>query len=131
VRTRVQMTGFKELLRDLDRVEKAGEATASWAVEAIANGTAERARERIAGGAGSSAPGSYPKSRTGRLERSIAVVLKQAKRTTAIVGTAVLHGRFLELGTAKMHPRPWLMPSLEDARDEELSGIRAEFEGRI
>jgi HK97 gp10 family phage protein len=125
------MTGFKELLADLDRVEKAGEATASWAVEAIANATAEKARERISGGAGRSAPGSYPKSRTGRLERSISVVMTKAKTTTALVGTAVLHGRFLELGTSKMQPRPWLMPSLEDARDDEIAGIRAEFEGRI
>lgn len=131
MRVKLQMTGFKELLADLDHVARAGEETAAWAVETIANGTAERARARISSGAGSSAPGSYPKSKSGRLERSMSVVLTQAKRTTAIVGTAQLHGRFLELGTAKMQPRPWLMPSFEDARDDALSGIRAEFEGRI
>jgi HK97 gp10 family phage protein len=131
MRVKLQLTGFKELLADLERVAQAGEEAAAWAVEKIANGTAERARERIGSGAGAAPPGAYPKSKTGRLERSIGVLLTQAKTTTAIVGTAQLHGRFLELGTSRMEPRPWLLPSFEDARDDELAGLRAEFESRI
>jgi hypothetical protein len=30
-----------------------------------------------------------------------------------------------------MLPRPWLLPSFEDARDSGLTGLKAEFEGRI
>lgn len=131
MRAKVEVTGINELLRDLQRVAEAGEETVAYAVEQLAETTAEISRARIAGGAGPSAPGSYPKSKTGRLERSISVVLTEAKRTTAIVGTAQLHGRFLEFGTAKMQPRPWLMPSVEDAITQVTGTLKAEFEGRI
>ncbi len=131
MRIKIKLEGVNELLRDLERVAAAGEAVAAWAVENIAEGTAKRVRERLVSGAGYAAPGGYPKTKTGRLERSVSVVLTQAKRTTAIVGTAQLHGRFLELGTGKMEPRPWLLPAFEDAIAEELSGIKAEFEGRL
>ena len=131
MRTRLKIEGVAALLADLRRAEHAGDDVAASAVENIAEGTARTARTRIVSGSGYSAPGAYPKSKTGRLERSIAVVLKQAKRTTAIVGTAQLHGRFLELGTGKMEPRPWLLPSFEEARDAETGTLAAEFEGKI
>jgi HK97 gp10 family phage protein len=131
VRAKVEVSGINELLRDLQRVADAGEETVAYAVEQLAETTAEIARAKISGGAGAAAPGSYPKSKTGRLEGSISVVLTQAKRTTAMVGTAQLHGRFLEFGTAKMEPRPWLMPSVEDAIPQVVGTLRAEFEGRI
>lgn len=131
MKTRLRWTGFNELLQDLERVEKAGRDVAAVAVEQLAEGTARIARERIKSGHGASAPGSYPHSNSGRLERSISVVMKKARMTTALVGTAMIHGRFLELGTSKMESRPWLLPSLEDARDSELGNLKAEFEGRI
>lgn len=131
MRVKVQLTGVNDLLRSLERVAEAGRETAAYAVEELAESTARIARQRISGGAGASAPGSYPKSKTGRLERSISVVLTQAKRTTAIVGTAQLHGRFLEFGTGKMQARPWLMPSVEDAITQVTGTLKAEFEGRI
>lgn len=127
----MRWTGFSELLKDLERAERAGEDVAALAVEQIAEGTASIARARIASSNSSAPPGGYPNTKTGRLERSVSVVLKRAKMTTALVGTAQLHGRFLELGTGKMEPRPWLLPSLEDARDTELGNLKAEFEGRI
>jgi phage gpG-like protein len=131
VRIKIKLEGVNELLRDLERVAAAGEAVAAWAVESIAEGTAKRVRERMVAGSGYAVPGAYPRTKSGRLEQSISVVMTRAKRTTAIVGTAQLHGRFLELGTGKMEPRPWLLPAFEDAVAEELAGIKAEFEGRI
>jgi HK97 gp10 family phage protein len=131
VKAGLKIEGISALLRDLERAQRAGDGVAASAVEAVAEGTAKIARARIGSGSGSSPPGAYPKSKTGRLERSIAVITTKAKRTTAIVGTAQLHGRFLELGTGKMEPRPWLLPSFEDARDNETGNLAAEFEGNL
>ncbi len=131
MKAKIQIIGISNLIKDINRATVAGNEVAAGAVENLANGTARIARDRISSGQGSSAPGGYPNSKTGRLERSISVVLKQAKRTTALVGTAQLHGRFLEFGTASMEPRPWLLPSFEAAQDSELGGLAAEFEGRL
>lgn len=131
MKARLKIDGISALLRDLEKVGRAGDDVAASAVEGVAEGTARIARARIGSGSGSSAPGGYPKGKSGRLERSITVILKKAKRTTAIVGTARLQGRFLELGTGKMEPRPWLLPSFEDARDTETGNLAAEFEGKL
>lgn len=128
---KIEVDGLSALLRDLDRASKAGEEVAASAVENVAEGTAQIARSRIGAGGGSSAPGAYPKSKTGRLERSITVIVTSGKRVVAKVGTAMIHGRFLELGTGKMEPRPWLLPSFEDARDTEMGNLSAEFEGKL
>lgn len=128
---RIKIEGISALLQDLARVQIAGEEVAASAVESIAEGTAKVARSRISSGSGAASPGSYPKTKSGRLEQSISVVLKKAKKTTALVGTAFLHGRFLEFGTGNMEPRPWLMPSLEEAIKTEGMNLKAEFEGRL
>lgn len=131
MKTKLEVTGISELLRDIQRATEAGAEVAASAVEQVAEGTASTARSRIVAGQGYSAPGAYPRSKTGRLERSIRVVLRQAKNTTAMVGTDMLHGKFLETGTGKMEPRPWLMPSFEEAKSSVGQGLRAEFEGKI
>lgn len=70
------------------------------------------------GGAGShnlsavhqaSAPGEPPKTDTGGLASSIAIVLGTNE---ARVGTGLTYGKYLEFGTTRMEPRPWLHPSL-------------------
>lgn len=131
MKTKLELTGISSLIKDLQRVAEAGREVASSAVEELAEETASVARSRIVAGTGASAPGATPKSKTGRLERSIAVVLRRAKNTTALVGTDLLHGRFLELGTGKMEPRPWLLPAFEEAQGKVWGGLKAEFEGRI
>jgi HK97 gp10 family phage protein len=55
-----------------------------------------------------SAPGQPPASDTGRLANSIRVNFKPF---VAEVGSAVKYSAFLENGTSKMLPRPWLEPS--------------------
>jgi hypothetical protein len=69
-----------------------------------------------------SAPGEYPKTQSGELVGSI---FNRASSTTALtseVGTALPRGKWLEFGTSRMAPRPWLRPSflevLPAARDD-------------
>lgn len=64
-----------------------------------------------------SVPGSGPAVRTGRLRSSISWrVEEDALGVYAEIGTAVEYARFVELGTDRMAPRPFLRPALEAAR---------------
>jgi phage gpG-like protein len=65
-------------------------------------------------GAKPSAPGDPPAKQTGRLRASITWELSGR---TARVGTNLLYGRFLELGTRLMAARPWLRRSLAECAD--------------
>ena len=62
-----------------------------------------------------SAPGEPPRRRTGRLSGSIAHEVDR-QQLVARVGTNVLYGKFLELGTVKMAARPFIRPSLARMR---------------
>ncbi len=59
-----------------------------------------------------SAGGEYPHKDTGRLRASISNEVDNAAKT-ARVGTNVLYGKFLELGTKKMAARPFLRPTFD------------------
>lgn len=64
-----------------------------------------------------SVPGSGPAVRTGRLRSSISWrVLADGEGLYAEVGSAVEYAAFVELGTERMAPRPYLVPALEAAR---------------
>ena len=56
-----------------------------------------------------SPPGHAPAAPTGRLRSSIT---HEIEGTTGRVGTNVEYARYLELGTEKMSPRPFLRPAL-------------------
>lgn len=60
-------------------------------------------------GARRSAPGEPPMKQTGRLQSSVA---HERSGMTARVGTNVIYGRWLELGTTHVAARPWLRRSL-------------------
>ena len=56
-------------------------------------------------GANPSRPGEPPHVQTGRLRGSIAY---EVDGNVTRIGTNVIYGRHLEVGTSKMAPRPWL-----------------------
>ena len=58
-----------------------------------------------------SAPGEAPASRTGQLRGSIEY---EITTDNAYIGTPLQYGAFLELGTNKAAPRPWLKPTLSE-----------------
>lgn len=65
-----------------------------------------------------SIPGQGPAVRTGRLRGSITWRLgEDSEGVYADIGTNVLYGPYVELGTSRMAPRPYLRPALEAGRD--------------
>ncbi len=64
----------------------------------------------------SSAPGSAPHKRTARLQTSISWRFgEDAIGLYADIGTGVEYGTYLEFGTERMEPRPFMAPSLKAA----------------
>ena len=60
-----------------------------------------------------SAPGNPPYKQQGHLRRSIAwEIVNRGEAITARVGTNLLYGRYLELGTRRMKARPFLRRAL-------------------
>lgn len=83
------------------------------------------AKQKIQGGARSgrsykrrsvthqaSAPGEFPKSDTGQLVSSLFFKVA-ADGLSAIFGTKLNYGTYLELGTSRMRARPWLRPTYQ------------------
>ena len=63
---------------------------------------------------GASQPGHPPHVDTGRLRSSITHEVQASKNEIiARVGTNVVYGKWLELGTSRMQARPWLRPAFE------------------
>lgn len=68
--------------------------------------------QRLAYNAFPSKPGEPPRVQTGRLRGSVA--WEMSSKFIARVGTNVKYGRWLESGTRKMRPRPWLRRALNE-----------------
>ena len=83
----------------------------------VTKGKNKGAPKKILGPRGSnrSKPGQFPHKDFGRLRSSIAQDYNAATLTTR-VGTTVPYGKYLELGTQKMRPRPWLRRTLAEER---------------
>jgi len=66
----------------------------------------------------------HPQVQTGRLRSSITseVVGLEGK-----VGTNVEYGKYLEFGTSRMPPYPWLFPAVEEKRDEIKEALKGKF----
>jgi phage gpG-like protein len=88
--------------------------TAIKSIQSVSAGeTVQRSRQ---GGNGTyshvaSKAGEAPNTDTGRLVASVAI--ERPTLSSALVGTGLDYGLFLELGTSKMQPRPWLQPALD------------------
>lgn len=72
-----------------------------------------------------SVPGASPAIRTGLLKNSIAWRLDETE-LVAYVGTTVVYGKMLELGTSTMQPRPFLVPTFERESGNIAKIIRGE-----
>ncbi len=76
----------------------------------------------------SKSPPEHPQVQTGQLRSSIMhEVEKSGNEITAVIGTSVRHGLYLELGTVKMPPYGWLMPAVELKRDEIKETLKGNF----
>ena len=73
-----------------------------------------------------SAPGQPPATDTGALASSITAIIDGPHR--ARVGTALDYGFYLEHGTANIEPRPWLHPSLLEARPDHARRLNRVFQ---
>lgn len=97
------------------------------------------AKQKIQGGARSgreyrrggkihvaSAPGEYPKSDQGGAGGLTGSLIFDVARDklSAWFGTRLNYGRYLEYGTTRMLPRPWLRPTLKANRKEIAARIR-------
>lgn len=81
---------------------------------------------RIYGGHQASAPGETPAVDTGVLVNSIASELAETSETsaTANVGTGIEYGVYLEFGTSKMQPRPFMRPAIDNNKERIISTVR-------
>lgn len=70
-----------------------------------------------------SAPGEAPASVTGRLLRSIRVIIDR-KSLVVKIRAAARHALWLEYGTVKMAPRPFIRPALRNSK-KKLSALFA------
>lgn len=78
-----------------------------------------------------SIPWSAPAIDTGRLVQSIThYVAVDGSGIYGRVGTNVIYGSYLETGTSKMGPRPWLQPALEKSSEKIHELIGAAVSGQ-
>jgi len=82
----------------------------------------------------------HPQIKMGELNSSIShTVEKSGNEITTTIGTNVRHGLYLELGTVKMPPYPWLYPAVELKKSEIIDTIKSgggkltgiEYEGNV
>jgi HK97 gp10 family phage protein len=72
-----------------------------------------------------SLPGEPPHKRTGTLARSIeSETFRIGDQFVGRVGTNLKYGAYLEFGTRKMAPRPYLRPALDELRPQILREIQ-------
>jgi HK97 gp10 family phage protein len=64
-----------------------------------------------------SAPGEPPAIDIGELVQSITFEISEGGKVGA-VGSDKKHGLYMEYGTSKVKPRPWLKPAFENSKDK-------------
>ena len=73
-------------------------------------------------------PPEHPQVQTGRLRSSIIhQINKVGNEIIAEIGTNVLYGKYLELGTINHSPYPWLFPAVEMNRNKIADILQGKF----
>jgi len=110
VNLRINEAEFQKLLDDANKItEKAADKMAENMKNSILSG-AKSGNQYYKNGARhtSSAPGQSPANQTGELVRSIKVN-KEANKSTVSINKN--YAVYLEFGTSKMRPRPFILPA--------------------
>jgi HK97 gp10 family phage protein len=135
----ISISGDKELRANLkrlglqmnDAVDKGVMLTAqevrTTAIKSIQTKSQGKAVTRSRQGGGvyahiAAAAGQAPNTDTGKLVASIAA--EKVKDGHYVVGTNLDYGAWLELGTSKMLPRPWLEPALRQNIDNLTENVK-------
>ena len=108
--------GGSEIVWFGDEFERELGLTIKKKLKLAAEVTANQVKRNISKGRPASKPGDFPHVDTGRLRNSIFWDLQND--TTAIVGTTVEYGLFLEIGTSTMAPRPYLRRTLNEMKNK-------------
>jgi HK97 gp10 family phage protein len=66
----------------------------------------------------------HPQVQTGRLRASIT---HETDKDSVLIGTNVVYGKYLELGTAKMPPYAWLFPAVESSKNAITEALKGQF----
>ena len=69
-------------------------------------------------------PPSHPQIQTGHLRRNI---VHEVGDGEVSIGTNIVYGKYLEHGTSRMPPYPWLFPAVEMKRDEIIKTLKGDF----
>ena len=73
----------------------------------------------------SKSPPEHPQVQTGRLRSSINFRIETShNEIAALIGSNVSYAGFLEFGTSRMPPYPWLFPAVEMKRKEIIETLK-------
>ena len=66
----------------------------------------------------------HPQVQTGRLRSSITHNVNPGE---VEIGTNTVYGKYLEFGTSKMPPYPWLFPAVEESRNDIIKVLKGDY----
>ena len=66
----------------------------------------------------------HPQVQTGRLRSSIT---HKTEPNMVSIGTNVEYGKYLEFGTSRMSPYPWLFPAVEMRKSDIIETLKGKF----
>lgn len=117
LKKRLAAIGERAKIHVSEAIDKELLVTKSEAVRAIQRGTRsgrvyKRGKGRVHQ---ASAPGEFPKTDRGRLVSSLFVERKKSG-LAGIMGSGVVYGKYLEYGTSRTRPRPWLRRTFRKRR---------------
>lgn len=146
----LDISGFSDLMAELAELPEKANASIARTMNFVAQSTAQRARRRITTGARTglvyevngkmhqaSAPGEAPANLSGTLAKSIRFTkITDRLDSAATAGSDLAYATTLEFGgfaefgrsTIYVEPRPFLLPSFEEAIQQAEKKLKEEFE---